>query len=232
MLFGMLIEVKRSGVKMNQKHVFWQALIVTVFIFALGILSGLLLENWRTSTINTLYSNSEIELLDIKLQQELFSSNHFNCDYAIKANINFADKIYEEAKLLGEYEKASRLTNNLITQHKKYDILRAMVLANSLNIKSKCNNTYFDVVYFYQYNAPSLDTKARQDAFSKVLEELKNKYGNKILLLPISGDNQISSIDLIMNNYNITEKDLPIIVINGKNKVKDLESMKDLEKYF
>ena len=217
---------------MNQKNVFWQALIITVFIFGVGVFAGIILENWRTSEVKGLYINSEVDLLDVKLQNKLFSFGQFDCSYAIKKNIDFANKIYTEAALLGEYERASRLTDDLIIQHKKYDLLRATVLVNSFKIKEKCNSTYLDVVYLYKYNNPSLDLKAEQNAFSKVLEELKMKYGDKILLLPMAGDNGISSIDFIMNMYDIKEEDLPIVVIDNKHKITQAESASDLEKYF
>ena len=55
--------------KMNsQKSTFWQALIITVLIFGVGVFLGVVLENWRTSKISDLYQKSELDLLDIKLQ--------------------------------------------------------------------------------------------------------------------------------------------------------------------
>ncbi len=217
---------------MNNKHVFWQALLVTILIFAIGIIIGVIIENWRTNRISSLSDRAGVDLLDVNLQSSIYSLEDFNCNSAVKENINFADRIYEEAKLLSRYESASRLTDSLILQRKKYDILRAIVLVNSIRIKEKCNSTYYDVVYFYQYNNPSISTRAEQNVFSKILEELKNKHGDKILLLPISGDNDISSINLLMKKYNLSKENLPVIVINGKVKLNQLETVKDLDKYF
>lgn len=215
---------------MHQQHVFWQALILTILVFGLGVLMGIILENWRTSEINSLYLKSEIDLLDIRLQAEIFSRGDVNCNTLIEENLNFADQIYEEAKILERYEKASRLTDDIIVQHKKYDILRAMILVNSLNVKENCDTSYYDVVYFYEFDDPSLDVRAKQKVLSRLLGELKSIYGDEILLLPIAGDNKISSIDLILDKYDVSEDELPIILINGK-KVGDIQTILDLEKH-
>jgi len=93
----------------SQKHVFWQALLITILIFSIGIVLGIVLENWRTSKISTLAENSQLDFLDIKLQSEIYSSDEFNCQVAVNENFKFAEQIYEEAKILDRYESASRL---------------------------------------------------------------------------------------------------------------------------
>jgi len=215
----------------SQKHVFWQALLVTMVIFGTGIILGIILENWRTNKIDILSELSQIELLDIKLQNEIYSSEIFNCELAISENINFADKIYQEAKQLDRYEGASRLTDKIKLQHKKYDILRAMLFTNSIQIKEKCDNKYDEVVYFYQYDEPSLNTKAKQSTFSKILLELKEIRGNDILLISMAGDNEISSINLILDKYQISKEELPVILINREFKITEVKTIRDLLKY-
>lgn len=215
----------------SQKNAFWQALVITVLIFSIGIIAGFVLENWRTSQIDYMYSVSEIELLDVKLQNEIYSSSDFDCKSAIKENINFADRIYEEAKILDRYEQASRLSDKIVFEHKKYDILRTMLLINSIKIKNRCNASYYDVVYIYRFNDKDLDIKAKQNVFSKLLGELKNKEGDKILLIPIAGDNNVTSVDLLLNKYKISKNELPVILINEKIKVKDLITIEELETY-
>jgi len=216
----------------SQKNVFWQAFVFTILLIGLGMVFGILLENSRTSNIDSLYQKSEIDLMDIKLQTDIYSSGFFNCNKAQEENINFAERIYNEAKLLDRYEKASEITDDLISRHKKYDILRANLLLNSIKIKEKCNSTYYDVVYIYKYNNPSLDVKARENTFSKLLSQLKEKKGYEVLLIPMAGDNDIISINLIKDMYNVSDKELPVVVINGKIKITELESLNELLKNF
>ncbi|MDO8517110.1 MAG: hypothetical protein Q7S33_03200 [Nanoarchaeota archaeon] len=215
----------------SQKNVFWQALILAVFVFSIGILLGFSLENWRSSQINALYQQSELDLLDIKIQTEIYSSSNINCDKAIENNVNFANKIYEQAKLLQKYEDSNKLTDNIILQHKKYDLLRTLFWVNSIIIKQKCNATYHNIVYLYDYNNPSLEIKAKQQVISKLLTEIKFDKGDKVMLIPIAGDNDINSVDLLMDKYNIQKQELPIILIDEKIKISDLETKEQLEKY-
>jgi len=217
----------------SQKNVFWEALLVTLFIFGIGVLLGVILENWRTSEISDLYQRSEVELLDIRLQNEIYSKGEFNCEFAIQENLKFADQIYEEAKILEKYENARRLTKNLIIQHKKYDLLRAMLFMNSIEIRQNCNFSYHNVVYFYlaEYDNPRLDLKAKQQTFSKLLSELKQKQGENVLLIPIAANKDVSSINILLNQYNISREDLPLILIDEEIKITELQNVEGLEAY-
>ena len=215
----------------SQKHVFWQALLVTILIFGVGVFIGVILENWRTGKINDLYERSNIDLLDVKLQTEIYSLGKFNCENAIRENIKFADRIFNEAKLLDRYESANRLTNeNLVIQHKKYDLLRTMLFLNSIKIKEKCSNSYYEVIYFYEFNDPSYDIKAKQNVFSKLLKELKEIKGEKVLLIPIAGDNEITAVKLLLKEYSITE--FPTILINREIKITDIKTTEEISAYF
>jgi len=213
----------------SQKSAFWQAFIVTIIIFGIGVFFGVVLENWRTNQISDLYQQSELELLDIKLQSEIYTLGEFDCDQAVQENIKFADKIFQEAKILDKYEGASRLTTNLRIQHKKYDLLRTNLLLNSIKIKEKCTNDYQEVVYFYQYNEPTFETKAKQNVFSKILSELKEQKGYEILLIPIAGDNDISAVNLLTDEYEIEQ--LPTIMINREHKITNILTVDQLSTY-
>lgn len=213
----------------SQKHVFWEALLVTILIFGIGVFLGVVLENWRTGRIEYLYQESEVKLLDIRTQSEIYSSREFDCKTAVKENIEFADRIFKEAELLSKYEGAGRLTESLKLQHKKYDILRALLWLNSIKIKKNCNASYSNVVYVYDYNDLNIDTKAKQAVFSNILTELKEKRGNEVMLIPMAGDNELYSINLLMNLYNITESELPIILIDEKIKITELQTVEEIE---
>lgn len=214
----------------SQKNVFWEALLITILIFGIGVFIGVIIENWRTNRISDLYQQSDVELLDIRTQNEIYSLGDFNCETAIEENLRFADRIYEEAKVLNRYERARRITDSLKLQHRKYDILRALLWVNSIKIKKKCRADYYNIVYIYDYNDPSLDTKAKQSVFSKILSELKEEKGNEIMLIPMAGDNNLSSISLLMDFYSVTEEELPVILIDEKTKITEVESVEDVEK--
>ena len=214
----------------SQKNVFWQAFILAAFVFAAGILLGFSLENWRSGEIEKLYFQSELDLLDVRIQNDIYSLSNIECEKAMQENINFADRTYEEAKLMEKYEQANKITENMVLQHKKYDLLRTLFWINAIKIKDKCNATYHNIAYLYKYNNPSLEIKAKQLVFSRILSELKEVHGNDIMLIPIAGDNNLASVDLLMNLYNVTEAELPVILINEKIKIKDVGKKGDIDR--
>jgi len=214
----------------SQKNVFWEALLVTILIFGIGVFLGVVLENWRTNKVDYLYQQSEIKLFDIRTQSEIYSSGEFECKTAVEENLKFADRIFEEAEILSRYEGAGRLTDNLKLEHKKYDILRALLWINSIKIKKECKADYHNVVYIYHYNNLEIATKAEQGVFSKLLSELKQNQGDKVMLIPMAGDNNLTSVSIMMNKYNITESELPVILIDEKIKITDLKKIEELEK--
>jgi hypothetical protein len=216
---------------MNQKYTFLWALILTIVIFNIGIFLGYQLEQSRINKINEWYIETDLELLDQKVQSEAFDLVNFGCDSLVKENIAFANTLYEEALKIQKYEDANRISADIIIQHKKFDLLRSLFWMNSIKIKQKCNLDYHNVVYFYQYNNPTLEQQAKQKSISNLLMETKQEKGDKITLIPIAGDNELPSINLLLNKYNITQQDLPVILIDEKVKIVDIDSKEDILKY-
>lgn len=213
----------------NQKRVFLYALLLTFLVFNLGIFMGYMLESSRIDKINTLYLNAEMELLDQMTQRDSLDVLDLDCSSLMAENIKFGDKIYNEALEIERYENANIINEEIIFQHKRFDLLRALFWINSIKIKEKCSPDYHDIVYFYKYNEPSIEQESKQTFFSKLLEELKQKNGNKLMLIPIAGDNDIPSINLFIKKYNITE--FPTILIDEKTKMTEIENIGEIEKY-
>jgi len=209
----------------SQKYVFLNAFILALFIFGAGILLGYWFEGLRGDEVNRLYLQSELNLLDMKVVSDAFNTQ-FSCDNAAEENIKFGDRIYQEAKILERYENAQRISETLKYQHYKYDILRVMFFLNSKKIKENCNDSFHIVTYFYKYNEPDKDTKNKQAVFSNMLMRLKENRGSDILLIPIAGDIDFSSINLLIKEYNITQ--LPTILIDDKIKITEIKTAEEV----
>lgn len=214
---------------MNNKHVFWQALLAAIIVFNIGVYLGYNIENSKVSKVSSLYAESELNLLDVRIHTEIYNANLLDCQQSIKENINFANRIYEEARVLDRLEDSVKLTESIKLQHKRYDLLRTLFWINSIKIKQQCKADYHNIVYFYRYNQPSLEEKAKQEVFSRLLEELKNKYADKIMLIPIAGDNNISSVSMLESKYSINQ--MPSILIDEADKITDLSTLEQLEAY-
>lgn len=212
----------------SQKHVFWQALVVTIAMFIIGIMIGIYFESSRTAQINELYLQSEIDLLDTKTLTEIFSIMDLKCEIAVQENINFANKIYEEASLLDRFEDKARVTEQLEATHKRYDVLRVLLWVNSVKLKEKCKS-FHTVVYFYKLKNPQVEQEAEQNIFSQFLLELKDEQKDKIILIPIAADVELDSLNMLKEEYDIDK--LPVVLIDEKTKIDKIEELKEIEKY-
>ncbi len=190
---------------------------------------GYMLEASRINKINEMYLESDLNILDQRIQSDAWGVIDFDCELLIQENINFGDQVFNDALQIQKYEDANRINDDIISQHRKYDLLRTLFWVNSIKIKQKCNSDFHTVVYIYKYNNPSIQQVSEQKFFSNLLFELKEKYGNEILLIPIAGDNNVVSLDLIMKKYQVSE--LPMILVDEEFKITEVNELSDIEQY-
>lgn len=215
----------------SNKHVFWFALVLTAFVFCIGLFLGYAYENIRVNNLEQFRGQSEFDLLDAKIQNEIISSSSLNCDLALRENMNFSNRLYEQYKILDKYDEANKISDLVLFEHKKYDLSRALFWITTTNLKEKCNSSFHIVVYLYNYNTPRLDLKAKQWTFSKVLNIVQNDLSEDIVLVPLAGNNNIASIGSLMARYNVSTEELPVILIDNNIKITNLESPQDIENY-
>jgi hypothetical protein len=212
---------------LDNKNVFWEALVIAIFLFGIGIVVGFLIEDGRTNQINNMYQDSELNLIEITLQSDIISTSSSDCDSLVKNNINFGDRIYEYAKLLEKYQSSAKLTDTLLKEHKKYDLLRIRFWLNSIKIKEKCGNSFHTVVYFYDYNIEDITITAKQGVFSEYLKELKDREGNKIMLIPIAKNMDIDSLNLLIDKYNISDT---FVLVDEKLAISDVNNLRLIDR--
>ena len=210
----------------DTKHVFWQALLSAILIFGIGLLLGMWLEEKRTDGIEKLLLQSEINVLDSQLIGKINENFDVGCSLAKEELFKFADKIYNEAELLEKYDSSSQLTTTLQIMHRRYDLLRVMLWSESIKVKENCKENFHTIIYIYKYTEPTIEVRSEQTAFSRFLQDVKNEQGNKLLLIPIAGDLNLSSIELIKSNFGI--KGYPAIIVDEKTKITSLEKLKDI----
>lgn len=211
----------------NSKHAFWQALVFTILIFVLGIFLGFFLENSRADNLERTLFKSELNILDEQLRDRVTVDLEIDCELARESLFNFADSIYAEAITLEDYDSASKFGDDLRLVHKRYDLLRTMLWLESLDIRNRCGNDFHTVVYFYEYATDDLDTRAEQIYFSRILEDLKNKHQNEILLIPIAGNLELASVSLALESYGID--DLPIVLIDENIRIDKVITFEEFE---
>ena len=214
----------------NTKNVFWEALLITMVVFILGILLGIAYEGSNLDRINDYYAVSEISLMDILALNDIMQMDDISCENLIQSNLDFADRIYEEARLLEKYEEAGKVSDNFKMAHKKYDLMRTFLWANTIKISDKCSNIS-SVVYLYEFETRDLTKKATQNVWGKILYDLKQEFGEKIVLIPIAADSNLASLNTLLRKYNINLTDYPVVIINNEHIVDVLSTIEDLKSY-
>lgn len=214
----------------SRKRVFWEALFLTVVVFVFGILIGISFEFGKVEQIRQYYSYSEVSVMDVFASNNLIDLEKADCDELINANFIFADRIYGEAILLEKYESSGKITDGLILEHKKYDLLRTLLWINEMKTVEKCGRNFHTVVYLYEYQPEDLAQKATQSVWSKILSDLKSEHGRNVLLIPIAVDGDLVSLNSLIEKYSIEE--YPVLVIDNEHILDKLSSVEDIGKYF
>lgn len=215
----------------NKKNVFWEALLLTGVVFVFGLLLGVAFEAGRVDKINEFYARSEVSMMDIFALSNIVDSGNFGCEELISSNIKFADRIYEEARVLDRYEASGRLSESIKLSHKKYDVLRAFLWINVMKTRENCGKGFSSVIYLYESEPEDLAKKATQNVWSKILFDLKQEKGSGIILIPIAVDGDLVSTDFLLGEFNISSSsDLPVVIVNDRVVLKDLVSVEDLNK--
>ena len=212
-------------------NIFMKTGLITFFIFTIGLAVGLWLDVARSDIVEMSLAETSLELTDV-FTQNLFYDTFVNdtsfCKAAIRTNLEFNDRIYEEGVELERLETVNKLGPDTLLKKKRYALLQTQFWLNAVKIKETCDADYDTVIYLYE-NEDSDEVKINQRIQSTVLTELKNKCGNQIMLIPLPGDINISAINLISYQYDLDI--YPSILINEKTALKGVQKLSDLEQY-
>ncbi|MBS3151613.1 hypothetical protein J4443_04495 [Candidatus Woesearchaeota archaeon] len=206
---------------------FWKALVLTVIVFLLGVFLGFALERNRINDIEKEFQRIDLQWGDAKLQTLYYQNLEPRfCDSAIRENLEFADKVYNEGLKIDSYDKATFLSDGLELERKKYALLKVEFWLNTIVLREKCKAEYINLVYFFA-NDPELEIESEQSTQAEILKDLKEKYGKNLMLIPLPIDMDISMINIMKGTYDISKT--PTILINEKIKVEGLQSFDELE---
>ena len=205
----------------KQFDAFWKAFAISAAVFMTGIYVGVLLDAGRVDEVRAEYTGMDIQTSDARLQSLYYltfqNTSNF-CGPAINENLAFSDKVYQEGLKIDQYEKVNKFAPALIEEKRRYVLLKLQFWLNAIGLKKTCNASYVNVVYLYShYNAT-----VQEQVQSTVLMELKNQYGSEMMLIPLPLDLNITTIDIIKNQYGI--KTSPTILIDEKIKLEGLQT--------
>jgi len=88
--------------------------IITIFIFLVGMMTGILIDNYRVSRAREDISESEIRWNDaLLLNQHLEKLGNVSCDLALEENLKYNDVIYTYGKQIEKNIEATTFTPEL-----------------------------------------------------------------------------------------------------------------------
>lgn len=195
-----------------QKDIFFKSAAITAVIFAIGISVGVFLDNSRLEEVQGKLTQIDTFWNDARLQtslQDLFNQS-ISCSNSIKANLEFNDRIFKEGQKIQRFEETNRFAPTLLLEKSRYALLQTQFWFNSINIRNRCNADYNTLVYFYSHYNETVAIE--QKLQSAVLLDLKERCGQKVMLIPLPLDLNITTIDLLVDNYKIRKT--PTILIN------------------
>lgn len=196
------------------KNKYFFAFLITLVVFTLGLLLGLVIENKRVNYIEMQDEKQKQDFSSLQLQYQVIDAfgEEKNCE-AIKKSFDMNSQNLENIRnKLETYSRDSNLNK------KEFDLLkREYTLAQvkfwllTKKTKSLCNINSATVFYFYgdSKNCPKCGDQA------VVLTYLKDKFGSNILNFVF--DSQLTDepvIDLFKRVYNIQK--YPTLIINEK----------------
>ena len=193
------------------------------------MLIGAAFERNKLDEVEQYYAKSEVLFMDLYALNDRIDSQAETCGVLINTTIELADNIYEEAFLLEKYDNSGKITEGLRIVHRKYDMLRTLLWMNSIKISEKCKGDFNAVVYLYEYDSKDLAKKATQNVWGRLLFDLKQEKGNKILLIPIAVNSDLISLDALIEPFGIRK--IPAVVIDETYVIEELSSVEDLKIY-
>ena len=212
----------------KMKNVFSKTAVITVIVFLIGVYFGFVFDSMKVEEVKGRITEIDNLWNDVRLMQsyiQKFSNTTDYCDFLLEENLRIGDKIYEEGLKVEEYEESNRFASLFILEKKRYALLDLQFWINSIDLKNLCNANYSTVIYFYsQYE------KTPQQVFQdRVLWDLKQKCGPKIIYITFPADIDISTIEIIKNIYNIEK--IPSILIDESILLEGPLTMRELEEY-
>ncbi len=209
--------------KINWK-VYITAAIITLVVFSLGVGLGFYISNEKYDIIRYDLENLQLNQKDIELELLLISSiGEQSCDtlkYEIEKTASLSTELGEKVS----YYDKEMIKNPEFYILKKQYIMTLIEFWNYWELfKRNCNSSVNTVLYFYAINNCD-DCQAQ----GFVLSFLKEEHPEKIMIFALDKDEDLYSLNLVKNIYNVTKT--PTLIINNEKHegLKDINALKEL----
>lgn len=183
------------------------AFILTVVIFAVGILVGIMFEQVKLSHSEQTILNEKVNLRSLQLQMKYIESGLADCNTLNRILETNIDELSKKMDEVINYEKKSFFSQEEFElQLQDYFLTEIQFLLISQEIDEQCSKNNVKIVYFYDEN--EFDTQG------KILDYLKKRFGSRLLVFSLDSTfNKEPMINTLLISYNITK--FPSVVIDN-----------------
>lgn len=196
---------------MNEKtKILLRSLLLTILIFAAGILLNHYFDTFRISIIEDVMMTHEIDSEAYRVERfftETFGGD--TCEVMVARISDLKKEVRKVGEDLGSYSKFSFFRQKDYDYLKrKYFILEFRFLALIQKLNKECDKPYLPIIFFYKIGD---DTSERQGF---ILQDLSEEYDQQLVVLNLDKDYKDEPlVGLLAISYNVT--DAPTLVIDG-----------------
>lgn len=189
------------------------AAVMTLCIFFLGLMLGLIIEDKRIRLMQAEDLENKLDFSSMQLQYEYINqlSLENNCPAIIETFDENIKKLDESRIRVEEYSRSSKINKDDFNRiERDYTIAQIKYWLFAKKQKHICNLDYVSILYFFAEDKSCLDCNKQ----SFVLTYLKKLFGSEILIFSLNANfTEEPMIELLQKSYNVTE--YPTIIIDN-----------------
>lgn len=195
----------------ERKNILLRSLLLTILIFAAGILINHIFDAFRISIIEDVMIAHEIDSEAYRVEKfftETFGGEQ--CEIMVSRISDLKSEIRKVGEDLGSYSKFSFFRRKDYDYLKrKYFLLELRFLALIQRLNKDCDKPYLPIIFFYEIDQ---DASERQGF---ILQDLSKGYDQQLVVLTLDKDYKDEPlVNILAESYNVTEA--PTLVIDGK----------------
>jgi hypothetical protein len=197
------------------KHKYIAVALITLLIFSLGMVLGLLWDELRVNFVKDVNAMKDIDYQSLQFQYlylSTLSKSETSCNALYVTLGQSVKDLAATLDALINYQKQSSINTKqyeLIERDYILDNLRYWLFAKQ--VKEQCSRDVVTVLYFYKkYDCPVCNDQGF------LLTHYKKIFEDRLLVFPIDSDlkSQEVAISLVESQYNVTQ--YPTMIIGDK----------------
>jgi glutaredoxin len=211
-----------------QKYRYIMAAVLTVTVFAMGVLFSNLVDDRRYQSLQNEIQEDSVEMESRNLQLSYLKSSNVQSCSALKAGLSDIIQGYNDRlSNVQNYQDDSFFKENRFrTVKREYIISGIRYWMYAEEVKDKCDYNADTVLFFTEnlFGDSSCDDCTR---VGSELSILKKKHGEEFLLFSVPTSLNDGAVDMLEEQYNVTST--PTIVINGEKEFEGFNTSQEIE---